>query len=193
MPDQAPRVNIGRMRSAPRLLVLAASLTALGCATTPIPIRIFGNPNAMMQLAGNWSGTYTMHGSSRTGAISFSLRATDTAAFGDVLMLPMVDEKHTVWTERQNHPDGVVSHPSILTIAFVGVWSDGVSGMLDPYTDTDCRCQVLTTFTGRLTSATTLEGTFVTRVPGTTVTRGGVWFVRRARAAIQREHDGQPR
>jgi hypothetical protein len=169
------------MRLLRQTIAALGTIGALGCATKPIPISVYGDTAAIPRLAGNWAGTYTVSESSRTGTISFSLRSSDTAAFGEVLMLPRGYEDHRVWNEPEHHRTSPATHPSILTISFVGIWADGVNGMLDPYTDPEWNCLVVTTFTGRLTSAETLEGTFVTRVPGTTTMRVGRWSVRRAR------------
>jgi hypothetical protein len=170
-----------RTHALARFGAIVALSTAVACASTPTPVRLAGHPEALSALTGNWSGRYAGVESRRSGVISFSLRAGDTTAFGDVLMIPNGYEQHNVWTEREHHAKVAPQHPQVLTITFVGIASQRVSGMLDPYTDPDCDCLVLTTFVGRLTSASTLEGTYITRIPGTPRVQTGTWKAERER------------
>jgi hypothetical protein len=48
-----------------------------------------------------------------------------------------------------------------LTIRFVRIAGDSVSGSLDPYAAPDCDCVLSTTFTGRV-RANRIDGTFIT-------------------------------
>jgi hypothetical protein len=162
-----------------KTLRLALAILAAGCASAPPPIALIGEPEALSALAGNWAGTYRGIDSRRDGSISFSLRAGDTVAYGDVLMIPAGYENHNVWNEREHHAGATPPHPAVLTVAFVGVSDGHVTGMLDPYTDPDCNCLVITAFSGRLKDANTLEGTFLTRAPGSAESRRGVWRVTR--------------
>ena len=160
---------------------IVALSAAAGCASRPTPIRLAGQPDALAALVGNWSGRYVGVESRRSGVISFSLRAGDSTAFGDVLMIPNGYDQHDVWTEREQHRYVAPRHPQVLTITFVGIANQRVTGMLDPYTDPECDCLVLTTFVGRLTSASKLEGTYITRIPGTPRVQTGEWKAERQR------------
>lgn len=170
------RLSLPKLLRVARIAVLAA---AAGCASVPTPIQLAGHPEALADLVGNWSGEYEGNESKRTGVISFALRAGDTTAFGDVLMIPRGYDQHIVWTERDHPMTTTHRHPQVLTIMFVGVTHQRVTGMLDPYTDPECACLVLTTFIGRMTGPTALEGTFVTRVPGTPSIQTGTWSAKK--------------
>ena len=158
-----------------RVIRAAAVVTATGCASAPTPIQLAGRPEALAALVGNWSGEYTGFESKRSGTITFSLREGDTTAFGDVLMIPNGYEQHDVWNDYERHRKVAPRHPQVVTIMFVGIASQRVTGMLDPYTDPECSCTVVTTFIGRLTSPSALQGTFVTRTPGTPRIQTGTW------------------
>lgn len=163
------------MRTLPLLVLLATG----ACASAPSPVRVIGNLESAGALAGNWAGSYEGTETRRHGSITFSLRAGDTTAFGDVLMIPVGYDHHDVWTEHERRGTTTHDHPAVLTISFVQVAGGRVSGMLDPYTDPECDCLVVTMFEGRLVNARTLEGTFMTRVPGTSIAYGGRWRAER--------------
>jgi hypothetical protein len=122
-----------------RYLRVTLAILAAGCASAPPPIPVIGAPESLGALAGNWAGTYRGIDSRRDGSISFSLRTGDTVAYGDVLMIPAGYEDHHVWNEREHHGGATPPHPAVLTVAFVEVSDGQVTGMLDPYTDPDCR------------------------------------------------------
>jgi hypothetical protein len=137
-----------------------------------------GAPEDVAALAGEWDGSYEADDGSRSGSIDFHLRAGRDTAMGDVLMVP------TDWgkpLEAYERPAGAVADgtpPRSLTIRFVRVQGDEVSGRLDPYRDPVCGCRLLTTFRGRLTG-NTLRGRYETyhQESGRTVT--GRWQAER--------------
>ena len=155
---------------------LALSVLAAGCASAPIAVPVVGSNRAIGSLAGEWSGDYHGRESGRNGSISFRLQAGDTVAFGDVLMIPRDRERSGTVGER---PVVAARMPALLTISFVRVADDAVSGMIEPYVDPDCDCMVITEFLGSRTSANELRGTFITRVVGGVGISSGRWSVKR--------------
>jgi hypothetical protein len=142
-------------------------------------VPLLGAPERIAILQGNWSGTYDGNESHRRGTISLSIGAGDTVAYGDVLMIPAGYDHHDVWTERDRHATMAARHPAILSISFVRISANSISGVLEPYVDPDCDCRVLTRFAGRLTNPNTIEGTFVTTEEHSAAERRGRWRVTR--------------
>ena len=70
--------------------------------------------------------------------------------------------------------------PEILTINFVRVQGDRVSGTLAPYADPETGMKLFTTFDGRIASDT-IAGTFTTRPGPAPTTQSGRWSVTRRR------------
>ena len=118
-----------------------------------------------------------------SGGIVFSLSAGRDTAFGDVIMVPAGSEQRLVAAPAAAGDRFGTTRPATqgLTIRFVGVAGDSVSGVLDPYSAPDCACVLHTTFTGRV-RADRIDGTFVThgddRAPAPQV---GRWTVTRRR------------
>jgi hypothetical protein len=165
------------LRQSFRLFAIATAGIAVACASVPIAIPVVSHENDAAALVGSWSGTYAGTESGRTGSIQFTLRAGDTAAFGDVVMIPRGFDRPLMGADRQSI---VTRQPALLTITFVFVDDGSVSGALDPYEDPELGCLAVTTFRGHLTSRTVLEGTFVTRHPGTSIVQSGRWKVTRS-------------
>jgi hypothetical protein len=171
-------------------VIVAASLAALltggaGCRATPSPVRVVGSPGDVSALAGEWDGEYSSAETGRSGSIAFRLVAGRDTAFGDVVMVP-------AGAARPLSPAGVPGAPpprggeqpssgsQVLTITFVRIAQDSVSGALQPYEGPDCDCTLTTTFSGHV-RGDRIDGTFVTRGaggPGQT----GRWTVRRRRS-----------
>jgi hypothetical protein len=132
----------------------------LACHSGPSqPVPVIGAPGEIKALAGEWNGTYEAEDGSRGGSIAFNLEAGHDTATGDVLMIPR-DWGRPL--EAYDRPTGVIPDaptPRTLSIRFVRVHGDTVSGRLDPYRDPTCGCRLLTTFRGRL-SGNTLKGSY---------------------------------
>jgi hypothetical protein len=156
-------------------LVTALTLSA-GCAVAPSPVPMLGPQQDIAEIAGEWTGYYHGEDSHRTGSISLSLKAGDTTAFGDIVMVPRAYERHE-W--ERGSTVAMTPLPRVLEIMFVRVTHGRVSGVLDPYMDPDCDCLVVTTFTGRLTRGNTIQGDFTTRIVGTAYINVGRWEVKR--------------
>jgi hypothetical protein len=151
----------------------------LACHSAPSqPVPVVGSPGDVAALAGEWDGSYEADDGSRSGSIDFHLRVGSDTATGDVLMVPS-DWGRAV--EAYDRPAGVVAEgtpPTTLTIRFVRVQGDTVSGRLDPYRDPTCGCRLLTTFRGQL-KGNTLRGRYESyhQESGRTVT--GKWKAER--------------
>jgi hypothetical protein len=129
-------------------LVTPLLISACVRAISTVPVR--GSEPAVAQLAGRWEGEYSSEETGRGGSITFQLRAGADTAEGQVVMTTRGDARST--------PDG-------LTIRFVVVHGDEVSGVLAPYPDPDCGCTLTTTFRGVIL-ADVIEGTFETTGQG---------------------------
>ncbi len=134
-----------------RRLVILLGATLVACHSAPSsPVPLVGTSRDLTALEGQWEGSYDADDGSRTGSISFTLKAGADTATGDVLMIPR-DYGQPV--EPYDRPGGVIPDPApskVLSIRFVRVQGDTVSGRLDPYRDPVCGCRLLTTFRGRL-------------------------------------------
>jgi hypothetical protein len=161
----------------PIVIVLAIAVVAAsiaGCASKPPDIALTSSDFDLNPLVGEWRGNYTNPVAGRSGTIAFTLRAGESAASGNVVMIP-------------NSADSSLSSAaavarSVLKVSFIRKEGKMVLGKLDPFRDPFCACQVTTTFDGAFTDAGTIEGTFVTVAsePGHPVT-GGTWKVTRVK------------
>jgi hypothetical protein len=132
-------------------------------------------------LVGEWRGEYSSAQTGRKGTIAFTLRAGESAASGNIVMIPRVD---STLTPAERELMGSTGSPasSVLKIHFVRKEGGNLNGTLDPYRDPDCNCPATTTFQGSFRDARTIEGTFSTvpSQPGFSVT-GGTWKVTRVK------------
>jgi hypothetical protein len=164
------------MRRASWIIALGLVASTLACASKSPGIAITSNDFDLNPLVGEWHGGYKGSETGRSGTISFTLRAGEANASGNVVMIP---------TAAVNAPavdSAQAARRQVLTIHFVRKEGGSVTGTLDPYGDPECGCQVNTTFQGTFTDARTIEGTYTTvpSRPGTGVTTG-TWKVTRLR------------
>jgi len=161
------------------------ALTACGWKRTPVPIISDNGSSAL--LVGTWSGEYSSRETGRSGSITFEMASEKDTAYCDVVMVPKLG---TFQTGASEHPAARTMKPESLAqplkIRFIRLGEGRVSGTLDSYLDPECNCQVNTAFEGRIVSADTIEGTFITRGVGVQ-TSNGTWKVKRqaARASTQ--------
>jgi hypothetical protein len=156
------------------LAVAGVAAWATGCGSRrPPEIELTANDFDLNPLVGEWRGEYTNPAAGRSGTIAFTLRAGESSASGNVIMIP-------------GRPDSLASAAamarSVLKINFIRKEGRRLTGTLDPYRDPTCGCQVITTFEGSFTDSRTIEGTFTT-VPsqsGFNAT-GGNWKVIRVK------------
>jgi hypothetical protein len=155
----------------------AAALLLAACAATQTPVPVVGPSADITALAGEWLGDYSSTESGRSGSISFTLRAADDSAFGDVVMIP------TGWgrplTPWRGETSSAAPRPQteVLTINFVRVQQAHVNGTLAPYADPQTGERLVTTFTGEV-NGNTITGTYTTRLPSG-ATQTGRWTVQR--------------
>jgi hypothetical protein len=158
---------------------LAIAAFALACATAPSPFPVTASANDLGALVGEWHGEYGGSTTGRTGSVFFELKPGRDTAHGDVVMLPQRANISPSQAERLTM-ESVRALAQVLTIRFVRLEGGSLSGSLDPYRDPDCSCTVVTTFGGRLSNPSTIEGSFTTRGVGIP-TRVGWWRATRAR------------
>jgi hypothetical protein len=156
---------------------LAASI--MGCASNPPSTQVTSSDFDLNPLVGEWRGNYSSAETGRTGTIAFTLRAGESSASGNIVMIPRPDSMLTS-ADQQLVTNIEAPGRALLKIHFLRKEGGNLSGTLDPYSDPDCGCPVTTTFQGTFKDARTIEGTFntVPSQPGGKVT-GGKWKVTR--------------
>ena len=158
-------------------MVVAAACTASACGGTGMRVPVAGTAGDLAAMAGEWSGEYSSDESGRSGSIVFRLTAGTDTATGDVVMSPQF------WRRGGAPGDATGAFttppaPQVLSIRFVGVAGGRVNGRLDPYTDPNCGCTLLTEFEGTL-RGNELEGTYSSRHSHTGEVQRGRWKVTR--------------
>lgn len=158
---------------------LAASMVA--CATKTPGTEVTASDFDLNPLVGEWRGNYSSAQTGRTGTIAFTLRAGQSSASGNVVIIPRPD---SLLTPAEREMLSNVSNPgrTAVSIHFLRKEGGNVNGTLDSYRDPDCDCMVTTTYQGTFTDGRTIEGTYTTvpSTPGSSVT-GGKWRVIRVK------------
>jgi hypothetical protein len=159
---------------------MVATLSLLTVACSPVMSRTPVTGASVARLVGEWQGTYESPETGRSGMISFALRAASDTAQGEILItvrpVPAVDVDNAA---HQAH--SMASPPPPVTIKFVVVRGDEVSGTLDPYPDPECGCQLRTVFLGTILGDE-IRGTFQSEGSGFFHTpTHGTWRVTRKR------------
>jgi hypothetical protein len=163
------------------LCAAGAAASLMGCASHPPATEVTASNFDLNPLVGQWRGDYSSSQTGRKGTIAFTLRAGESAASGNIVMIPRADSSLTP-AERELVTNVGAPGRTVLKISFVRKEGGNLSGTLDPYRDPDCGCPVITTFQGSFRDARTIEGTFSTvpSQPGRSVT-GGTWKVTRVK------------
>ena len=158
-------------------LALATAVTA--CSTASPPVPLVGTAGDIEALVGEWVGEYSSVESGRGGRVTFTLAAEGDTARGDVIMIPRGANQPL--RPEPGDPGAVGARPvsEVLTIKFVRITGDRVSGSLAPYRDPACGCTLQTTFEGSL-SGDAIEGTYLTRHGQTNELVRGRWKVTRS-------------
>ena len=159
------------------LTIALLAMSTIGCAGPrhPAQIELTSNDFDLNPLVGEWGGNYSSTATGRSGTIAFTLRAGESSASGNVVMLPQR-------ADSSAPAMNAAAARQVLTIHFVRKEGRNLVGTLDPYRDPECACQVTTTFQGTFRDARTIEGTYTTvpSQPGTSVTTGQ-WRVTRVK------------
>jgi hypothetical protein len=166
-----------------RIAIRSVALGALlaGCRAAPQPpVPVVGAPKDVQALAGLWEGSYSSAATGRSGSISFTLTAHGDSAFGDVIMIPRGWGRPLRPWDRMEQAEVAGAQPKsqVLTINFVRVAADRVSGTLAPYADPETGAKLFTRFEGKL-DRERIEGTYTTTAAGSTTSQGGEWEVTR--------------
>jgi hypothetical protein len=163
------------------LVAAAASASLLGCASHPPGTEVTSSDFDLNPLVGEWRGSSNNAQNGRTGTIAFTLRAGESAASGNIVLIPRPDSLLTP-AERELVANVAEPGRAVAKISFIRKEGGNLSGTLDPYRDPECACTVTTTFQGSVRDAATIEGTFTTvpSRPGGAVT-GGTWKVTRVK------------
>ena len=158
-------------------LGLVSLLALSACAPSRSLVPILAERSELQQLVGTWSGKYTSANSS-AGTITFVLAANTDSAFGEVVML---DDRHQRPFVPNPYPlteEDHLAHKQVLSIRFIRLAGNRVSGELAAYVDAVSGCTITTTFEGYL-ARDEIAGTFLSRYVGSLETHRGRWLVRR--------------
>jgi hypothetical protein len=160
--------------------IAAVTLMASGCASRQPEIELTASDFDLNPLVGEWRGNYSSSETGRSGTIAFTLRAGESAASGNVVMIPRTEP--SLATEAPADSPTTSRRREVLTIHFVRKEGSNVVGTLDPYLDPECACQVSTTFQGEFRGSGSIEGTYTTvpSRPGGGVSTGR-WRVTRVK------------
>lgn len=162
-----------------KTLIFGATVLIAACAPAITKTPVSGTPSATARLVGEWHGDYHSVESGRHGTIAFLLKAGADTAEGDVIMEPAGESDPST----PNAPaswDALRATHQPLSIRFVFVSNDEVTGALNPYRDPNCGCTLSTTFRGRL-RGDVIEGTFRSEGDGFHhLPQSGRWRVKRS-------------
>jgi hypothetical protein len=159
------------------LLITAGLVTACGARVVDIPV--VGPPPAIRQLEGEWFGEYWRGPAGREGGLYFKLAVGEKIASGDVWMNP---RDQGMPPKPGTSPARNVAAAAPLTIRFVWIEKDFVTGTLEMYRDPVTDNILLTTFRGHV-EKDAITGTFVTENKTTGEISSGVWSARRVTSA----------
>lgn len=162
-------------------IVAALAASTIACASRTPGIQLTASDFDLNPLVGEWRGDYSSAETGRSGTIAFTLRAGESSASGNIVMIPRADSLLTP-AERELVTNVSAPQRAVLSIHFIRKEGGNLSGTLDSYRDPDCNCPVTTTFQGSFRDDRTIEGTFSTvpSQPGHSVT-GGKWKVTRVK------------
>src|SRR5947208_16957133 len=116
-------------------------MSAVGCTSRTPEIGVTSSDFDLNPLVGEWRGNYSSAETGRSGTIAFTLRAGESSASGNVVMIPRAD---SLLTAEEQELVTNVSTPrrEVLKIHFIRKEGGNLSGTLDPYKDPDCACTV---------------------------------------------------
>ena len=177
------------MRLGLRGATLASAYLLSACAGHPPPVPLTGSLRDIASLTGEWTGDYSSDATGRSGSISFMLTPRGDTAYGDVIMIPRgLGQPLRAWRkdDASGPADAQQSRPTALTISFVRVQGNEVSGALAPYRDPECGCALATRFIGWL-KGDTISGSYFSSHERSEAEAQGRWqVVRKGRPAESR-------
>jgi len=162
------------------LFITALAAATIACATKPPGIELTSSDFDLQPLVGQWSGNYSSAQTGRSGTIAFTLRAGESSASGNVVMIPRPDSLLTA-QEREALENVSAPGRTVLAIHFLRKEGGSLTGTLDPYRDPDCDCTATTTFQGSFTDARTIEGSYTTVPSNAGTVTSGRWKVTRVK------------
>jgi hypothetical protein len=174
-----------RMKISIAVLGLAV-LATTACETQRAAVPVVADPEQRGSFVGEWHGQYGSPSTKRSGSIVFFLVEGEDHAHGDVLMVPAGSSEPYRPSARPAETVAVRRGPELLAIRFVRAKNGRVSGMLDPYWDSEFDCEVQTTFAGEI-KGDRIVGTFTSISGRPGVGRStGWWEVHRSKPPSRR-------
>src|SRR3979411_602225 len=99
-------------------IVLGLAVSAIGCASNPPQTQVTSSDFDLNPLYGEWRGNYSSAETGRTGTIAFTLRAGESSASGNIVMIPRPDSMLTT-TERALVTNVAAPGRAVLKIHFL--------------------------------------------------------------------------
>ena len=162
------------LHSIPLLAVLTACHNP-----PPAPVPLSGERASLDGIAGEWSGSYRNPENGRSGSIVFTLTAGEDHAHGDIVMVPNgTDRPLRPYAVAPGGSGGQMPASQVLTIEFVRVSGDSVSGTVANYLDPECQCSAHAIFRGRV-DGNRIRGTFASFQGGIERASRGSWEVQK--------------
>src|SRR3979411_1067520 len=73
------------------MIALSLATSAIACASNPPSTEVTASDFDLNPLYGEWRGDYSSAETGRSGTIAFTLRAGESSASGNVVMIPRAD------------------------------------------------------------------------------------------------------
>jgi hypothetical protein len=160
------------------VLSLLGALQLVSCGGSTPPVTVVGTASDIQALSGTWYGDYSSPITGRSGSILFELRAAGDSAFGRVVMTPHGATGALAPWRDARMPQSTA--PTELTIRFVRITNERITGSLTPYADPSSGEPLFTVFEGQA-AGDTISGTFTTRSGPGPDHPTGQWRVVRSR------------
>ena len=168
------------------LAVLGLATGLVACRGPAPLVPVVGPKPDVAALAGHWSGEYVSQLTGRGGTIDLTVSGQGDSASGVVVMIPAgFGQPLEPWLDLPIETDPALNieprsaaAPTQLTIQFIRVEGNRVSGVMAPYADPQTGERLITSFAGRL-AGDTIAGTFVTHPGPAPGGETGRWIVTR--------------
>ena len=160
-----------------RKVLVVLLFAAIACSTSgPTRVQVIGSAEDLASIAGEWVGTYEDRNAGTSGSITFYLADDPKGARGDVILVPPRD---VIYRGVEHQPQTSYSGALVLSIEFVQVASEEISGKIAAYTDPQSPFGTLETHFAGHRDGEWIEGTFVTYSSEGVSPRRGTWRVHR--------------